>query len=113
MCDEWGLLIGLLVFKGSESEQETLKEQITKLYGSTKLKDVVICTDAGLCSLKNKRFSEHTFKGYITTQSLKKNKVPNHPDIMNVTCDTMYKEMNDSRLNYVISKYPEKNYEQK
>lgn len=32
---------------------------------------------------------------------------------MNVTCDTMYKEMNDSRLNYVISKYPEKNYEQK
>ena len=42
-----------------------------------------------------------------------KNKVPNHPDIMNVTCDTMYKEMNDSRLNYVISKYPEKNYEQK
>ena len=106
LCDEWGLLIGLLVFKGSESEQETLKEQITKLYGSTKLKDVVICTDAGLCSLKNKRFSEHTFKGYITTQSLKKNKVPNH--VRERALDYKYKVGNEMLTKEeIVQKYEE------
>ena len=52
LCDEWGLLIGLIVFNGSKNEQSTLKEQIEKIYGPSKIKDVVVCTDAGLCSLK-------------------------------------------------------------
>ena len=77
LCDEWGLLIGLIVFKGNRNEQGTLKEQITKIFEQNKLKDIVICTDAGLCSVSNKRYSESTFKGYITTQSLGKKKVPN------------------------------------
>lgn len=76
LCDEWGLLIGLLVFNGSKNEQSTLEEQIKKIFDSSKLKNIVICTDAGLCSLKNKRYAERVFKGYITTQSLKKKKVP-------------------------------------
>ena len=41
-----------------------------------------------------------------------KNKIPNHQDIMNVTCETMYGEMNDIRFNQIISQYPEKHYEQ-
>ncbi len=76
LCDEWGLLVGLLVFKGNRNEQSTLEEQITKIYGVSKIKDIVICTDAGLCSIKNKRYSERIFKGYITTQPLSKKKVP-------------------------------------
>ena len=41
-----------------------------------------------------------------------KNKVPNHSDVLNVTCDAMYKEMNDSRFTPKIVGHPEINYEQ-
>lgn len=75
LCDEWGLIIGMHVFKGSANEQGSLKEQMTRLYGVTKLKNIVICTDAGLCSIKNKRYSSQNFKGYITTQPLTKKKI--------------------------------------
>lgn len=78
LCDERGLLIGLLVFKGNKSEQPSLKEQIEKVFQTSKIKDIVICTDAGLCSIKNKRYSERVFKGYITTQPLTEKKVPEH-----------------------------------
>ena len=76
LVDEWGLLVGLLVFKGSSSEQPSLREQIARIFGPSKLKDTVICTDAGLCSIRNKRYCEVNFKGYITTQPLSRKKVP-------------------------------------
>lgn len=104
LCDEWGLLIGLIVFNGSKNEQSTLKEQITKIYGTTKVKDVVICTDAGLCSIKNKRYCEKNFKGYITTQSLKINKVP--ADVSEWALNYKYK-VGDEELtkNEIVAKY--------
>ena len=76
LCDEWGLLIGLLVFKGNKSEQSSLEAEIHNIFHDSKLKDIVICTDAGLCSIKNKRFAENKFKGYIVTQPLRGTKVP-------------------------------------
>lgn len=42
-----------------------------------------------------------------------KNSIPTHQDILNISCDTIYKEMNDTKFNYLINKYPQKNYEQK
>ena len=76
LCDEWGLIVGILVFKGNRNEQGSLKEQITNVFGVTHLKDIVICTDAGLCSTENKRYCSKAFKGYIATQPITKRKVP-------------------------------------
>lgn len=76
LCDEWGLIVGILVFKGNRNEQGSLKEQITNVFGAAHLKDIVICTDAGLCSTSNKRLCSKAFKGYIATQPITKRKVP-------------------------------------
>lgn len=76
LCDEWGLIVGMLVFKGNRNEQGSLKEQITKVFGTSHLKEIVICTDAGLCSTANKRYCSKAFKGYIATQPISRRKVP-------------------------------------
>ena len=41
-----------------------------------------------------------------------KNSIPEHSDIINITCDAMYREMNDSRFTSIILSNPEMNYEQ-
>lgn len=74
VCDQWGLLVGLYIFKGNSNEQSSLQEQIERIFNA-KCKEVVICTDAGLCSTKNKRYLEQKFKGYIMTQPLAPKKV--------------------------------------
>lgn len=78
VCDEWGLLVGMYVFNGRSNEQDSLKEQIERIFASDECKNVVICTDAGLCSAKNKRYLEKNFKGYIITQPLSYKKVPDY-----------------------------------
>lgn len=41
-----------------------------------------------------------------------KNSIPDHSDIINITCDAMYREMNDSMFTSIILSNPEMNYEQ-
>ena len=77
VCDQWGLLVGMYIFNGRRNEQETLKEQIEKILRKDESKNIVICTDAGLCSAKNKRYLENKFKGYIMTQPLTYKKITN------------------------------------
>lgn len=76
LCDSNGLLVGLLVFKGNASEQPSLKEQIINVFGIQKAKQIVLCTDAGLCSVSNKMLANRQFKGYIMAQPLTYKKVP-------------------------------------
>lgn len=78
VCDQWGLLVGMYVFNGRSNEQDSLKEQVERIFASNECKNVVICTDAGLCSAKNKRYLEKNFKGYIITQPLSYKKVPDY-----------------------------------
>ena len=76
VCDQWGLLVGMYIFNGRQNEQSSLKEQVERIFNSDKCKNVVICTDAGLCSAKNKQYLERKFKGYIMTQPLSYKKIP-------------------------------------
>jgi len=71
LMDEYGLLLGFIVFKGNDSEQQSLKEQISKISPKINLNNVVFCTDAGLCSYANKEMCSKNNRAYITTQSIK------------------------------------------
>lgn len=104
VCDQWGLLVGLYVFNGRDSEQPSLKEQVELIFKSDKCKNVVICTDAGLCSAKNKRFLEQKFKGYIMTQPLSYKKVPDF--IRTWATDTKFDNV-DMTKDEIIAKYDE------
>lgn len=104
VCDQWGLLVGLYIFNGRESEQNSLKEQVELIFKSDKCKNVVICTDAGLCSAKNKRYLENKFKGYIMTQSLSHKKVPDF--IREWAIDTKFDGINMTKEE-IIATYEE------
>lgn len=104
VCDQWGLLVGLYVFNGRESEQHSLKEQVELIFKSDQCKNVVICTDAGLCSAKNKRYLERKFKGYIMTQPLSYKKVPDF--IRNWAVDDKFDDINMTKEE-IIDKYEE------
>ena len=103
VCDQWGLLVGLYIFKGSRNEQSSLQEQVEKNF-STKFKSVVICTDAGLCSAKNKRYLEQKFKGYIMTQPLSVKKV--NKTIRDWAIDTPFDNVNKTK-DQIIAEYEE------
>lgn len=104
VCDQWGLLVGLYIFNGRKSEQQSLKDQVELIFKSDKCKNVVICTDAGLCSAKNKRYLERKFKGYIMTQPLSQNKVPDF--IRKWAVNDKFDNINMSKEE-IISRYEE------
>lgn len=74
--DADGIPIAFDIFPGNKNEQPTLKpleQKIIKDYG---LKQIIVCTDAGLSSTENRKFNDSSFCGnrirsYITTQSIK------------------------------------------
>ena len=107
LCDSNGLLIGLIVFKGNANEQPPLKELLTQNFGSSKLTNIVICTDAGLCSIKNKRLAERQFKGYIVTQSLKQKKISDAARDWALTEPFFYKKDTFLTKEQIIQKYTE------
>ena len=76
LIDEWGLLVGMIVFNGNEGEQMSLKEQIRRINSHIKMDQVVICTDAGLCSFSNKIVLSRNGRSYITTQPILGTAVP-------------------------------------
>ena len=71
LIDENGLLIGMTVFNGSDSEQPTLRGLLRRVAPYVDVDRVVVCTDAGLCSGRNKGFLDEAERGFITTQPLK------------------------------------------
>ena len=76
LIDEWGYLIGRIVFKGNKNEQPSLEEQINQISSHISRSSIVVCTDAGLCSFKNKRLLSKHGRAYITTQPVRGNSVP-------------------------------------
>lgn len=72
MMDGDGIPLAFCVHDGNTSEQLTLRpleEQIIKDFENSKF---VVCTDAGLSSLDNRKFNNNAERAFITTQSLKK-----------------------------------------
>lgn len=67
-----GLPLAFNLTSGNTNEQTTLQpleKQIIKDFGLSK---IVVCTDAGLSSIANRKFNNHKNRSYITVQSLKK-----------------------------------------
>lgn len=78
LIDEWGYLVGMIIFKGNSNEQGSLKEQIEKISPHVNMEEVTICTDAGLCSFSNKVYLSKKGRSYITTQPVTGKSVPKH-----------------------------------
>lgn len=72
LMDGNGLPLAFNINSGNTNEQTTLRpleEQIIKDFDCSKF---VICTDAGLSSIENRKFNNLQERSYIVTQSLKK-----------------------------------------
>lgn len=76
LIDEMGYLIGMIIFNGRESEQPSLQAQIESIDPHVSMDSVVICTDAGLCSFKNKKLLSVNGRAYITTQPVMGTRAP-------------------------------------
>ena len=69
--DADGIPLCFSVFPGNQNEQPSMKpleEMILKDFG---LKKFVVCTDAGLSSIANRKFNNIASRKFITTQSVK------------------------------------------
>ncbi|NLB20955.1 MAG: transposase, partial [Clostridium sp.] len=72
--DGSGIPLAYNISSGNTNEQITLRpleKQIIKDFGLSK---IVVCTDAGLSSVANRKFNSIGSRSYITVQSLKKAK---------------------------------------
>ena len=67
-----GLPLAFDLFPGNQNEQPSLRPLEQTIIRDFDLSEVIVCTDAGLASLANKRFNHIQGRAFITTQSLKK-----------------------------------------
>ena len=72
LIDDKGFLVGMLVFNGSKNEQDTLKTVEQELQKQFSIKNIIICTDAGLNSADNRYFNSQENRKFICTQPLSK-----------------------------------------
>lgn len=70
--DHDGIPLAFSIHPGNTNEQVTLRPLEKKLLSDFGMSKFVVCTDAGLASMANKRFNNVQDRAYITTQSLKK-----------------------------------------
>ena len=69
-----GIPLAFCLHNGNTNEQKTLQpleKQVLQDFGKSK---VIICTDAGLSSVSNRKFNDVENRAFITTQSIKKMK---------------------------------------
>lgn len=70
--DGSGFPLAFSLHPGNTNEQGTLRPLETKILKDFGLSKFIVCTDAGLSSLENRRFNDLGDRAYITTQSTKK-----------------------------------------
>jgi len=71
-----GIPLAFDLFPGNKNEQPTLKPLETKVLNDFGIRRVIVCTDAGLSSMPNRKFNnavvnEAQVRSFITTQSIK------------------------------------------
>lgn len=67
-----GIPLAFSIHEGNKNEQLTLQPLERKILKDFKLSKFIVCTDAGLSSLGNRRFNSKQERSFITTQSIKK-----------------------------------------
>ena len=67
-----GIPLTFDTFEGNKNEQGTLKPLEEKIINDFNNPMFVICTDAGLSSVANRKFNNNSNRRFVTTQSLKK-----------------------------------------
>ena len=70
--DSDGIPLAFNIYNGNTNEQTTLKPLEKKILKDFGLSKFVVCTDAGLSSMDNRKFNDKKGKAFITTQSVKK-----------------------------------------
>ena len=69
--DADGIPLAFDINAGNTNEQTTLQPLQKKLHENFDLSKMVVCTDAGLSSLENRKYNNVGSRGFITTQSIK------------------------------------------
>jgi hypothetical protein len=67
-----GLPLAFCIDDGNTNEQITLKPLEKKILSDFELSKFVVCTDAGLSSMANRKYNDIGGRAFITTQSVKK-----------------------------------------
>ena len=67
-----GFPLAFCINKGNTNEQVTMKPLEKKIISDFGLSRFVVCTDAGLASVANRKFNDIQDRAFITTQSIKK-----------------------------------------
>ena len=67
-----GIPLAFSINSGNTNEQTTLKPLEQKILKDFELSKFVVCTDAGLSSIDNRKFNDMNDRAFITTQSIKK-----------------------------------------
>jgi transposase len=66
-----GIPLAFDIHSGRTNEQKTLKPLEKRILSDFKLSRFVVCTDAGLSSIENRKFNDMGSRAFITTQSVK------------------------------------------
>lgn len=66
-----GIPLAFDIHSGRTNEQKTLKPLEKRIISDYKLSRFVVCTDAGLSSVENRKFNDMGNRAFITTQSVK------------------------------------------
>lgn len=71
-----GIPLAFDIFPGNKNEQPTLRPLEKKVISDYGLRQIIVCTDAGLSSKTNRKFNDKSIRGerlrsFITTQSVK------------------------------------------
>lgn len=70
--DSDGIPLAFNINAGNTNEQVTLQPLEKQILSDFQLSKVVVCTDAGLASVSNRKFNNVNGRAFITTQSIKK-----------------------------------------
>lgn len=67
-----GIPLAFNISAGNTNEQGTLTSTEEKILKDFELSKFIVCTDAGLASITNRKFNDKEGRAFITTQSIKK-----------------------------------------
>ena len=70
--DAAGMPLSFSIFNGSDNEQPSMTPLEEKIISDFGMSDFVVCTDAGLSSIDNRKFNDTGNRKFVTTQSVKK-----------------------------------------
>ena len=80
-----GIPLAFDITPGNTNEQKTLKPLEEKIIKDFQNSEFVVCTDAGLASIDNRKFNNTNKRKFITTQSIKKLKAHLKDEALDLT----------------------------